>query len=123
MELTIAQQQLEIQLYQKMASDEAVASRAIYWLQEKIQMQQWESKQQLLEIQQLNDQLASHDAAARRDISSLEVELKQMTNQVYCWNRLCTNIYISIEHKENLVLDIDVHVDNFVKTKITLWEF
>ena len=85
MELTIAQQQLEIQqLYQKMASDEAVASRAIYWLQEKIQMQQWESKQQLLEIQQLNDQLASHDAAARRDISSLEVELKQMTNQVYC---------------------------------------
>jgi hypothetical protein len=29
-------------------------------------------------------------------------------------------IYISIEYKENLELYIDVHVDNFVKTKITL---
>jgi hypothetical protein len=37
LELTIAQQQLEIQqLNQKMASDEAVANRAINWLQEKI---------------------------------------------------------------------------------------
>jgi hypothetical protein len=37
--------------------------------------------------------LASRDAAARHSISSLEVELEQMTNQVYCWNHLCTNIY------------------------------
>ena len=95
MELTIAQQQLEIQqLNQKMTSDEAVARRAINWLQEKIQMQQWESQQQLLEIQQLNDQLASRDAAARRDISSLEVELEQMTNQVYCRNLLLTCIFL-----------------------------
>ena len=76
-----------------MASDEAVANRAINWLQEKIQIQLWESQQQLLEIQRLNDKLASRDAAARHSISSLEVELEQMTNQVYCWNHLCTNIY------------------------------
>jgi len=85
LELTIAQQQLEIQqLNQKMASDEAVVNRAINWLQEKIQIQLWESQQQLLEIQRLNDKLASRDAAARHSISSLEVELEQMTNQVYC---------------------------------------